>query len=152
MKVFCCSSASAGEWSVCLSLWVCVCVSHCECVSLVRTRSCSGMARFVSLCQRGVRTWGGGVRTLWATPGAFSRDHNSSPRVTMATRSSSSAHQATEPFLAAVLSLEKKRDTLPRDRNNPSRYSILKGTLIKHTRTKKKLFTLESSHVIATPV
>lgn len=103
-------SASAGKWSAR--------VFHCEWVSLVRSRSCSGMDMFVSLCHRGVRTWGGGVKTLWATPGDFSSDSNSSPRVAMASRSSSSEHQATEPLPAAVLSLEKKRDALTGDRNN----------------------------------
>ena len=91
---------------------VCVCVCNCECVRLVRTRSLSAMARLVSLCHCGVLTWGGGVRTLWATPGAFRRDHSSSPLVTMARRSSSSAHQATDPPRVTVLSFERKRDTL----------------------------------------
>lgn len=89
-----------------------VCVCHCECVRLVSARSRSGMATLMSRCHWGVVTCGGGVRTLWATPGAFSSDHNSSPRVTMATRSSSSEHQATEPPLVTVLSLERNRDTL----------------------------------------
>lgn len=91
---------------------MCVCVCHCECVRLVRARSRSGMATLMSRCHWGVVTCGGGVRTLWATPGAFSSDHNSSPRVTMATRSSSSEHQATDPPLVTVLSLERNRDTL----------------------------------------
>lgn len=90
----------------------CVCLCHCECVRLVRARSWSGNATLVSLCHCGAMTWGGGVRTLWATPGAFSSDHNSSPRVTIATRSSSSEHQATDPLLVTVLSLERNRDTL----------------------------------------
>lgn len=89
-----------------------VCVCYCECVRLVRALSLRGTATLVSLCHWGVVTWGGGVRTLWATPGAFSSDHNSSPRVTMATRSSSSEHQATGPPLVTVLSLERNRDTL----------------------------------------
>lgn len=89
-----------------------VCVCHCECVRLVSARSRSGMATLMSRCHWGVVTCGGGVRTLWATPGAFSSDHNSSPRVTMATRSSSSEHQATEQPLVTVLSLERNRDTL----------------------------------------
>lgn len=100
------------EWLKC-SVW-CACewVHHCECVRLVRVRSCSGMATLVSRCHCGVVTCGGGVRTLWATPGAFSSDHSSPPRVTMETRSSSSEHQATEPPLVGVLSLERNRDTL----------------------------------------
>ena len=89
-----------------------MCVCHCECVRLVRARSRSGMATLMSRCHWGVVTCGGGVRTLWATPGAFSSDHSSSPRVTMATRSSSSEHQATDPLLVTVLSLERNRDTL----------------------------------------
>lgn len=85
---------------------------HWECVRWVRSRSLSGMAMLVSLCHRGSVMYDGGVRTLWATPGVFSRDHNSSPRVTMETRSSSSAHQATDPPLVTVLSLDRNRDTL----------------------------------------
>lgn len=102
---------SAG-W--CCVLYMSVCLCHCECVRLVRARSWSGNATLVSLCHCGAMTWGGGVRTLWATPGAFSSDHNSSPRVTIATRSSSSEHQATDPLLVTVLSLERNRDTLKR--------------------------------------
>lgn len=99
--------------SVCdVQACVCVCVCHCECVRLVRTRSRSGMATLASWCHWGVVTCGGGVRTLWATLGAFSSDHSSSPRVTMETRSSSSEHQATDPPLVTVLSLERNRDTL----------------------------------------
>lgn len=102
---------SAG-W--CCVLYMSVCLCHCECVRLVRARSWSSNATLVSLCHCGAMTWGGGVRTLWATPGAFSSDHNSSPRVTIATRSSSSEHQATDPLLVTVLSLERNRDTLKR--------------------------------------
>lgn len=98
------------QWCGVHGMWVCAC--HCECVRLVRARSRSGMATLVSLCHCGVVTCGGGVRTLWATPGAFSNDHNSSPRVTMETMSSSSEHQATDPLLVTVLSLERNRDTL----------------------------------------
>ncbi len=105
-------NSSANSIFVC-SVWCAYeCVYHCECVRLVRARSCSGMATLVSLCHWGVVTCGGGVRTLCATPGAFSSDHNSSPRATMATRSSSSEHQETDPPLVTVLSLERKRDTL----------------------------------------
>lgn len=88
------------------------CACHCECVRLVRARSRRGMATLLSRCHWGVVTCGGGVSTLWATPGAFSSDHNSSPRVTMETRSSSSAHQATDPPLVTALSLERNSDTL----------------------------------------
>lgn len=101
MSGFKCCVWCACEW-----------VHHCECVRLVRARSCSGTATLVSRCHWGVVTCGGGVRTLWATPGAFNSDHNSPPRVTMETRSSSSEHQATDPPLVAVLSLERNRDTL----------------------------------------
>lgn len=89
-----------------------VCIYGCECVRLVRARSRSGMAVLVSRCHWGVVMCEGGVRTLWATPGAFSSDHSSSPRVTIETRSSSSEHQATDPPLATVLSFERNRDTL----------------------------------------
>lgn len=89
-----------------------VCIYDCECVRLVRARSRSGMAVLVSRCHWGVVMCEGGVRTLWATLGAFSSDHSSSPRVTIETRSSSSEHQATDPPLATVLSFERNRDTL----------------------------------------
>lgn len=90
---------------------------------LVRVRICSGMDTLVSLCHCGVVTSGDGVRTLCATPGVFSSDHSSSPRVTMATRSSSFEHQATAPPLDTDLSLERNRDTLE-DKNAQSRYIL----------------------------
>lgn len=102
------SCAEQMQWQVQSA----VCIYDCECVRLVRARSRSGMAVLVSRCHWGVVMCEGGVRTLWATPGAFSSDHSSSPRVTTETRSSSSEHQATDPPLATVLSFERKRDTL----------------------------------------
>lgn len=87
---------------------------HCESVRLVSARSCSGTAVLVSPCHLAAAMCGGGVRTLWATPGAFSSDHSSSPRVTMEAKSSSSEHQDTEPPRGTVLSLERNRETLGR--------------------------------------
>lgn len=97
---------SAVYWSSCT--WLSS-RAHSECVRLVSVRSRSGIATLVSLCHCGFVTWGGGVSTLWATPGVFNSDHNSSPLVTMATRSSSLAHHAT---LVRFRSLERNRDTL----------------------------------------
>lgn len=99
--------ANIGPWQFQHSV-----TDHWEWVRWVRSRSLSGTATLASRCHRGSVTYDGGVRTLWATPGAFRRDHNSSPRVTMETRSSSSAHQATDPPLLTVLSLERNRETL----------------------------------------
>lgn len=127
-------NALSAQDDVVFCTWVCVCLCHCECVRLVRARSWSGNATLVSLCHCGAMTWGGGVRTLWATPGAFSSDHNSSPRVTIATRSSSSEHQATDPLLVTVLSLERNRDTLKRKtkQNTHKRYqNITKSSMKK---------------------
>lgn len=135
-----------------MKAWVCHIVSQCvfvhhgECVRVVRASSCRGRARLVSLCHRGVLTWGGGVSTLWATPGVFSSDSNSSPRVTMATMSSSSLHQGTEPLFVMFLSLERNRDTLQRDRQT-SPTGVLTGKNLKSFRAP----TWGWGHVTAMP-
>lgn len=134
----------AISWTVC---WFYVKLYHL-CVRLVRARSRSGMAVLVSLCPCDVVMWGGDVSTLWATPGAFSSDHNSSPRVTMANRSSSSMHQVNSPPLVPVLSLERNRDTLKQIRT-PKHYECLYTKRSKQN--VKKNVTSVWGHVIVMP-